>query len=121
MLGLSSTITDSIVTAINTPNEGHTIEHCDIFGENANPNQATPGKGCIKALPPFAEPKTFDFRLQAGSPCRKAASDGSDMGFAYHLEIQALLRRPPICGIGAKANRSHGALPTVLPGKTAGR
>ena len=44
------------------------------------------------ARPQFADLRSFDFRLQLGSPCRKAASDGSDMGFAPTPELQVLLK-----------------------------
>ena len=55
-------------------------------------NQAAPGKVCLKAPPQFADAKNFDFRLLPGSPCRKAASDGGDMGFTFTPENQALLK-----------------------------
>ena len=67
-----STVTDCIVPSIASPFEGHEIEHCDAFGETAYVNKAAPGKGCITAQPQFVEPRTFDYRLQDGSPCRKA-------------------------------------------------
>jgi len=90
--GMSSTVFDCVLPSINAPNDGHKIEHCDVFGVNPFMNRATPGRGCIKTPPLFADPKSFDFRLQVGSPCRKAGSDGSDMGLLYTPEIQALLK-----------------------------
>jgi len=90
--GVSSLVSNCIVSAIIAPMGGHKIEHCDVFGVSPFMNQAALGKGCLKAPPQFADPKTFDYRLQAGSPCRKAASDGGDLGFTYTPEIQALLK-----------------------------
>jgi len=92
LAGASSTVSDCIVFSMNAPNQGHTIEYCDAFGPNPYLNRAAPGKGCLKTLPLFAEPKSFDYRLQVGSPCRRVASDGGDMGFLYNPEIQALLK-----------------------------
>jgi serine/threonine protein kinase len=92
LAGVSSSIVDCIVASINAPQTGHTIEHCDVFGVIPPMSQAKLGKGCLKALPLFADPKSLDFRLQPGSPCRRTASDGSDMGFIWTAEMQALLR-----------------------------
>ena len=91
LAGMSSIVSDCIVSSIIAANDGHRIEHCDVFGDNPYMNQAVPGKGCLKTPPQFVDPKSFDFRLQSLSPCRKAASDGGDMGFTCTAEIQALL------------------------------
>ena len=92
LFGASSTVSDSIVASINADNGGHKIEYCNVFGEEPYKNQAVAGKGCIKTPPRFADTTSFNFRLLSASPCRKSASDGSDMGFTYPSEIQALLR-----------------------------
>ena len=92
LAGTSSTVSDCIVSSIDAANDSHTIEHCDAFGENPYVNQATPGKGRVNAPPQFADAKNSDFRLLPGSPCRKAASDGGDMGFTFTPENQALLK-----------------------------
>ncbi len=92
LTGMSSMVSDSIVHSINALNAGHKIDHCDVFGDNPYMNQATAGPGCLQAPPQFADLRSFDFRLQLGSPCRKAASDGSDMGFAPTPELQVLLK-----------------------------
>ena len=83
LAGRSGLVEDCIVSAIDAPQGGQKIEHCDVFGENPYKNQAAPGKGCLKAPPRFFDEKNFDLRLQALSPCRKAASDGGDMGITY--------------------------------------
>ncbi len=97
LLGTTSVVKDCIVSAIFAPNAGHTIENCDVFadvvfGDRSYSNQATPGKGCLKTPPLFVAPKIFDLKLQPTSPCRKAASDGSDMGCAFTPEVQALVK-----------------------------
>ncbi len=90
--GMSSIVSDCIVSTINAANDSPAIEHCDVFGDNPYANRAVPGKGCLNTPPRFADPKSLDFRLLPGSPCRKAASDGGDMGVAGTPEIQALLK-----------------------------
>ncbi|MGA2257333.1 MAG: hypothetical protein ABSG53_21970, partial [Thermoguttaceae bacterium] len=92
LAGMSSAVSDCIIFSINGPNDSHKIEHCDVYGANPYMNRAVPGKGCLKTPPLFADARSFDFRLLPGSPCRKVASDGSDMGFIYTPEIQALLK-----------------------------
>jgi hypothetical protein len=92
LAGLAGTVVDSIVQSIDTPNSSHTIEYCNVFGDTPYLNQASPGKECRKSPPLFGDAKGFDFRLQSGSPCRKAGSDGGDMGFAYTPELQTLLK-----------------------------
>ena len=89
--GMSGKVSDSIVSSVNA-SDGHTIEHCDVFGDNPYTNGAVAGKGCLNAKPQFADGRDLDFRLRPGSPCRKAAADGSDLGFAYTSEIEALLK-----------------------------
>ncbi len=92
LAGRSGLVEDCIVSTIDAPQGGQKIEHCDVFGENPYKNQAAPGKGCLKAPPRFFDEKNFDLRLQALSPCRKAASDGGDMGITYSAEMQTLLK-----------------------------
>jgi hypothetical protein len=89
--GIAGAVSDSILSAISADDEGQTVEHCDVFGDNPYRNKAAAGKGCITARPLFVDAKDLDFKLQPGSPCRKAASDGSDMGFTPTPEVQALL------------------------------
>lgn len=90
--GMSCLVSDCIVATIEASNDGHKIDHCDVYGEPPYLNQAKAGEGCINSPPQFADPKAIGFRLQSDSPCRKAASDGTDMGFAYTSELQELLK-----------------------------
>ncbi len=105
LTGMPSVVSDCIVSSINAPNAGHTVEHCDVFGINPLLNQAALGKGCLKLPPQFADANSLDFRLLPGSHCRKAASDGSDMGFTCTAEIQALLK-----ALDDLRNRARGKL-----------
>jgi serine/threonine protein kinase len=92
VLQLSGKVTDSIVSAISADSEGQTIEYCNVYGANPYLQKAAAGKGCFSKRPLFADIKEFDFKLQSESPCRKAAADGSDLGFAPPPDGQALLR-----------------------------
>jgi hypothetical protein len=90
LAGMSGIVSDSIVHSIDAPADVPKIEHCDVFGDNPYRNRAAAGKKCLQEKPLFADEKGFDFRLQAGSPCRNKASDGNDMGFTYTVETKAL-------------------------------
>ncbi len=43
----------------------------------------TAGTGSFSSDPKFSDPNNNDFHLQANSPCKNAAYDGSDMGYTY--------------------------------------
>jgi serine/threonine protein kinase len=91
-LQLAGKVIDSIVSGITAINDGQTIEYCNVYGENPYLQKAAAGKGCFSKRPLFADLKELDFRLQTDSPCRKAASDGGDLGFSPPANVQALLR-----------------------------
>jgi serine/threonine protein kinase len=101
-LHLSGKIFDSIVSSIAAESEGQTIEHCDVYGEEPYVQKAVAGKGCFTKKPLFVDLKGLDFKLRPLSPCRSAASDGSDLGFAPTPELQSLIR------VGADLRKSHG-------------
>lgn len=92
LTGSQSVVTDCIVSSINAATDGQKIEYCDVHGETPYVNQASPGKGCFRAPPHFADPKNIDFRLLPGSPCHNKASDGGNVGFQYTPEILELLK-----------------------------
>jgi serine/threonine protein kinase len=105
LAGTSGTVSDSIILSISAVNQGFKIEHCDVYGNNPFVNQAAPGKGCLRVPPQFVEQNGVSFRLQPASPCRRVASDGSDMGFIYTPEIQAMLKL-----LGELRSRARGKL-----------
>ncbi len=100
--GIAGTVSDSILSAISAE-DNQTIDHCDVYGDNPYRKKAVAGKKCFAAPPQFFDAKDVDFKLQPGSPCRRAASDGNDMGFVPTAEIQPLLK-------AAAALRNRGKL-----------
>ncbi len=80
----TGTLQDSIVnvglTGVTASGATLSILYSDVFGHATNYQGAAPGPGSISADPRFVAPVAGDFRLQASSPCRGAASDGGDMG-----------------------------------------
>jgi serine/threonine protein kinase len=91
-LQLSGRVSDSIVAGITADDVGQTIDHCCVYGESPYLKKAVAGKGCFTKRPMFIDAKGLDFNLQANSPCRAAASDGSDLGFTSPPEVQALTK-----------------------------
>ena len=86
------TILDSIVSHIEAVQKGARIEHCNVFGKGFM-LLAKGGKGCLSKDPQFRDPKEFDYSLKLGSPCRKKASNGGDMGFRQTPAMLEILKK----------------------------
>lgn len=87
-----TTVEDSILFGVSAHAETK-IERSNVFGKPGYGGDAKPGEGCIAKDPEFVDPANFDFHLKESSPCRKAASDGGDLGFRPTPEISALIKR----------------------------
>ena len=86
------TLLDSIVSYVEDSRGDSRIEHCNVFGKGCL-LLAKAGKGCISKDPKFRDPKKSDYRLQPGSPCRKKASDGKDLGFRQTPEMAEIFKK----------------------------
>ncbi len=89
--GASSSIQDSIVSQVESPQGDTRIEHCDVFGGNYL-LLAKPGEGCFSKDPQFRDPKVLDYRLAPGSPCIGKASDGGDIGVRWTPEMLEMIK-----------------------------
>jgi hypothetical protein len=56
------------------------VNNSCLFCPDAGSDVAVSGSHNIREDPKFRAPETDDYRLKPGSPCLKAASDGSNMG-----------------------------------------
>ncbi|RKH26972.1 right-handed parallel beta-helix repeat-containing protein [Corallococcus praedator] len=91
------TLSDNIITSngeyglvfSHPSGPNRSVIHNNVWGHGtANYLNVTPGPGSLSADPLFVG--ATDFSLQATSPCRNAASDGSDMGaFPYVRPLAA--------------------------------
>ena len=84
---------DCIVERIEAQKRNVNIDYCNVHGDPAYVEFAKPGKGCLSADPLFRKPERFDYRLKTGSPCRKRASGGGDIGCRYTPEMLAVLKK----------------------------
>jgi hypothetical protein len=91
--GLRSQMTDCIVKAVTSHEEGVQFNFCNVYGKPPTfIDKAKPGEGCFSAPPMFANPQMLDFRLLPNSPCTGKASDGGDIGCRYTPEMAELCR-----------------------------
>jgi len=86
------TLLDSIISYVEDSRGEARIENCNVFGKGYL-LLAKAGKGCIQKDPKFRDPDKFDYRLKPGSPCRRKASDGKDMGMRITPEMTAILKQ----------------------------
>ena len=54
--------------SINAPNDGHKIEHCDVFGDNPYTNQAARGQGLPQDAAAVCRREEFRLQAAAGQP-----------------------------------------------------
>ncbi|MBX5483482.1 MAG: right-handed parallel beta-helix repeat-containing protein, partial [Myxococcaceae bacterium] len=88
----SATVKDNIIVSngayglhfYSPSTPSRTVDHNDVWSNSSgNYDNVSAGTGSISANPIFVSPG-FNYTLQASSPCRGAASDGTDMGaFPY--------------------------------------
>ena len=91
--GQPNLVRDCIVPCVQASKRETAIEHCDVHGTPAFGDFAKAGKGTISEPPEFQDPAQFDSRLRPASPCRKAASDGGDIGCRYTPEMLEMLKK----------------------------
>jgi hypothetical protein len=68
------------------------MEYCNVLDRSILTSGKI-GKGCFSAVPQFADPKDFDWRLLPTSPCRGKASDGGDIGCRYTPQMIEILKK----------------------------
>ena len=92
----TTTILDSILPSISFVRGTHRIVSCDVYDVFSStpifPKNAL-DKTCFSLNPLYRDPKQFDFRLQAKSPCRGKASDGDDIGCRYTDEMLEMYKK----------------------------
>ncbi len=90
--GSPNSIVDCIMPSVRASVRGAEIDYCNVYGPHpAFLDYARPGKGIISVNPMFVNRKNFDYRLMPDSPCRKAASDGGDLGCRFTPEMIEIL------------------------------
>ncbi|MBM4034103.1 MAG: hypothetical protein FJ291_20310 [Planctomycetes bacterium] len=83
---------DCIFQRVECAKPGAQIDFCDVY-PGGYLVAAKAGKKCFSADPRFVDPKGLDYRLAPGSPCRKKASDGGDIGCRYTPEMVELVKK----------------------------
>ena len=85
-------LADSIVCKVEARKRATQIEFCDVFGKTPYWDLAKPTKRCFSADPQFRDPRHLDYRLKPTSPCRRRASDRTDLGCCYTPDMLKMLK-----------------------------
>jgi len=79
-------VVDSIVQNFKREWDENIFRRCNLFGEDPKVIKTTTRvtfKECFIKDPMFVNPKKFDYSLKFGSPCRRKATDGEDIGVQF--------------------------------------
>jgi hypothetical protein len=119
-------LTNSIISDVTFKNNSHTISggpigfsigswtathdyNCYYQAGYRAVTPGDPGDHAVEAAPLFVNPDSGDFRLQWGSPCIGAGSDGSNIGVSQEVGIRetVAVSPAPIREISIKPNPFH--------------